>query len=93
MYFLVRSKVEDYAKWKPVFDEMGTTRKAASSNGGYVFRNINNSNEIVVLLEFEDLRKARQFAESEDLKQAMQRAGVVDKPDIYLLEETDRPSE
>lgn len=92
MYFLVRSKVEDYAKWKSVFDEMGTTRKAASSKGGYVFRNINNSNEIVVLLEFEDLGKTRQFAESEDLKQAMQRAGVVDKPDIYLLEETDRPS-
>ena len=93
MYFLVRSKVEDYAKWKPVFDEMGTARKAASSKGGYVLRNINDSNEIVVLLEFEDLGKTRQFAESEDLKQAMQRAGVVDKPDIYLLEETDRPSE
>jgi uncharacterized protein (DUF1330 family) len=93
MYFLVRSKVEDYAKWKPVFDEMGTTRKAASSKGGYVLRNINDSTEIVVLLEFEDLGKTRQFAESEDLKQAMQRAGVVDKPDIYFLEEIDRPSE
>ena len=93
MYLLVRSKIEDYAKWKSVFDEMGTTRKAASSKGGYVFRNINDSIEIVVLLEFEDLGKARQFAESEDLKQAMQRAGVVDKPDIYLLEKTDRPSE
>jgi uncharacterized protein (DUF1330 family) len=93
MYFLVRSKVEDSTKWKSVFDEMSTTRKAAGSKGGYVFRNINNSNEIVILLEFEDLGKVRQFAESEDLKQAMQRSGVVDKPDIYFLEETDRPAE
>jgi uncharacterized protein (DUF1330 family) len=92
MYYLVRLKVEEYAKWKPVFDEMGATRKAASSKGGYVFRNIDDSNEVVVLLEFEDLGKTRQFAESEDLKQAMQRAGVMDKPEIYFLEEIDKPA-
>ena len=93
MYFLVRSKVEDYAKWKAVFDEMGGARKAASSKGGHVFRSINDHNEVVVLLEFENSERCDQFARSEDLKQAMQRAGVVDKPDIYLLEEVDRPSE
>ena len=92
MYVLVRLKVEEYAKWKPVFDEVGAARKAASSKGGYVFRNIDDSNEVVVLLEFEDLGKTRQFVQSEELKQAMQRAGVIDKPGIYFLEETDKPT-
>jgi uncharacterized protein (DUF1330 family) len=92
MHLLVKLKIEEYAKWKPVFDEVGVTRKAASSKGGYVFRNIDDSNEVVVLLEFEDLEKTRQFVESEDLKQAMQRAGVMDKPEIYFLEETDKPT-
>ena len=92
MYLLVRLKVEEYAKWKPVFDEMGTTRKAASSKGGYVYRNIDDSNGVVVLLEFEDLEKTRQFTESEELKQAMQRAGVLDKPEIYFLEVIDKPT-
>ncbi len=38
------------------------------------------------------MEKTRQFVESEDLKQAMQRAGVMDKPEIYFLEETDKPT-
>ncbi len=92
VYFLVRSKVEDYAKWKAVFDEMGTARKSLGSKGGYIFHNADDPHEVVVLLEFEDKKSARKFAQSSDLKEAMKRAGVSDKPDIYLLNEVDRPS-
>ena len=28
-YLIVRQKVEDYARWKPVFDEHATARKEA----------------------------------------------------------------
>ena len=90
-YVLVRHKVEDYAKWKPVFDEHAVTREGSGSQGGYLLRNADNPNELVVLLEWDDLAKARQFTQSEDLKAAMQRAGVADMPDIYFLEEVDRP--
>jgi len=38
----------------------------------------------------ESLEKARKFAQSEDLKKTMQRAGIIDKPDVYLLEEIER---
>jgi heme-degrading monooxygenase HmoA len=51
-----------------------------------VFRNATDPNELVILFEWSDLEQARQFAQSEDLRQGMQRAGVVDQPDIYLLE-------
>jgi len=44
-YLLVRHKVEDYAKWKPVFDEHGAARKAGGSKGARVFRFIDNPNE------------------------------------------------
>jgi hypothetical protein len=30
-YLLVRHKVENYAKWKPLFDDHGGTRKASGS--------------------------------------------------------------
>ena len=92
-YILVRAKFEDYAKWKPVFDEHGATRKASGSKGGYVFRNADDPNELVVLLEWDDLAKARQFAQSDDLRAAMQRAGLTDRPDVYFLDEAGRPSE
>ena len=87
-YVLVRSKIEDYAKWKPVFDERASFRKSSGSTGENVFRNADNPNELLVLLEWDNLDKARQFAQSPELREAMQRAGVVDKPDIYFLEKS-----
>jgi heme-degrading monooxygenase HmoA len=86
-YILVRHKVQDYAKWKTVYDEHGATRKARGSKGARLFRNADNPDEVVVLVEWDNIEKARQFAQSDDLRQAMQRAGVADRPDVYFLEE------
>jgi uncharacterized protein (DUF1330 family) len=91
-YLLIRHKVEDYAKWKPVFDEDAENRQAHGSQGGYLFRNAENPDEIVALWEFPDLARARQFTQSPELAERMQRAGVADRPDIYFLEEVERPS-
>jgi hypothetical protein len=39
-YLIVRHKVEDYERWKPVFDhDHGATRKLRGSKGGWIFRN------------------------------------------------------
>jgi heme-degrading monooxygenase HmoA len=91
-HFIVRHKVEDYAKWKKVFDEHSTTRKTSGSKGGRLFRNADNPNEVIVLWDWEDLDQARQFAHSPDLRETMERAGVADRPDIYFLEEAERVS-
>ena len=64
-YILVRQKVEDYAKWKPFFDQHSATRQSSGSRGGRLFRNAHDPNELVVLFEWDDLEKARQFAQSE----------------------------
>ncbi len=91
-YTLVRHKVEDYAKWKSVFDEHGATRKASGCKGGQLFRNADNPNELVILLEWNETAKARQFVQSDDLRQTMQRAGVTDQPDVYFLDEVEKPA-
>jgi hypothetical protein len=39
----------------------------------------------VPLFAARDLRKARAFVASDDLREAMQRVGVVDVPDIHFL--------
>lgn len=64
---LVRHKISDYANWKSVFDEHGATRKAMGCKGGQILRNADNPNEIIVLLEWDDVKKAREFAESPTL--------------------------
>lgn len=87
-HLLVRHKVADYAKWRPVFDEHGKTRQASGSKHGHVFRNADNPNEIIVMFEWDSLENARKFGASDDLRKVMERAGVVDKPDVYFLEDT-----
>lgn len=89
-YLLVRHKLADYARWKPIFDEHGAFRKANGCKGGELFCTSADRNELVILLEWDDLGKARQFAESQDLREAMQRAGVADHPDIFFLESVER---
>ena len=88
-YMLVRHKVEDYERWKPGFEEHGETRRESGSKGVRLFRNADDPNETVILLEWEDLADARRFAQSEDLRETMQRVGVADQPDIYFLEEVE----
>jgi hypothetical protein len=51
-YLLVRHKVEDYERWKPVFDhDHGATREQSGSKGGRILRNADDPNELVILLE------------------------------------------
>lgn len=91
-YMFIRHRVEDYVKWKPIFDEHGGTRKTSGSKGGRLFRNADDPNEVIIIFEWDNLKNAHQFVQSPDLQETMKRAGVSDKPDIYFLEEIDRPS-
>jgi heme-degrading monooxygenase HmoA len=89
IHTIIKLKVEDYDKWKPIFDEHSATRKAEGEKGGRLFHNINDPSEVIIYLRWETIENARKFFESEDLKNTMQKAGVIGKPDIYFLEEVE----
>ena len=85
-HLLVRQKVESYAKWRPVFDEHDATRVAAGQVGmPQVFRSGDDPWEVVILMEWDELERARQFTSSPELKEAMEKAGVTDMPTITFL--------
>ena len=88
---LIRHTVQDYSAWKAVFDEQADVRRANGSQGGRLFRST-EPGEVLVLLEWDDLERARLFADSDDLREAMTRAGVTDRPDIWFLEDVERPT-
>jgi hypothetical protein len=87
IYMLVRSKVTDFAKWKPVYDAHLSARQKAGLKEEHLFRNADDPNEVILLFSAEEIDKAKAFAASDDLRQAMQRAGVSDKPDVYFLKD------
>jgi hypothetical protein len=84
-YMLVRHKVRDFAEWKLSYDADLPNRIEAGLSERYLLRGAYDPNEIVMLFDAPDLDRAKAFAGSENLKETMQRAGVVDRPDIYFL--------
>jgi heme-degrading monooxygenase HmoA len=86
-HLLVVHDVEDYARWKPVFDQHDNVRRANGCEDYQLFRDANDPNHVVILFEWDSLSNARRFAESDDLRQAMQKAGVVSRPQTYFLNE------
>jgi heme-degrading monooxygenase HmoA len=91
-HVLVRQNVEDYSKWKEAFDEDAGVRQPGGSKGGHVFQSANDPNEVFVLLEWDSMEKIQQFAQSDELKERMQQAGVTGPPDIYFINLVDSPS-
>ncbi len=89
---LIRHKVTDYATWQSVFDEQEATRRAHGCQLGRLFRNVSDPSEILILLEWDDIERARLFAQSDDLREELKRAEVTDEPDLWFLGETNQAS-
>jgi heme-degrading monooxygenase HmoA len=89
-YVLERHKVQDYDKWKAVFDADTANREASGSRGAQIFRSADDPTEVVVLFEWDSLQRARERIQSTALRQKFHEAGVaggVEQTEFYLLEE------
>jgi hypothetical protein len=87
----IRHKVANYRKWKAVFDAHGPARTAQGCQGTHVFRRADNPKELVIMLSWSDLGKARQFLVSDDLREMLAETPLCDGvPDVVLLEELDQ---
>ena len=86
MHVMVRHKVADFEQWKVVYDEHAPARAKAGLKEVNLLRNMDNPEEIVLLFTAADLGLAKCFIASNDLRDAMQRAGVIGKPEVYFLQ-------
>jgi hypothetical protein len=89
-FLLIHQQVADFDTWRRAFDENAGTRRANGSNAWRIFRNGSDPGDVWVLLEWDNLMRARLFANSDDLIDELIQAGVVTQPDYWLLEETTR---
>ena len=83
---IVRCKVKDYAKWRPVFDGHVAKQRAAGLTHPRIMRSADDKNELVIMFDDMETKKAKEFAGSAELKETMMKAGVVDQPTVYFLE-------
>jgi hypothetical protein len=84
-FVLIRHSVRDFEAWKVGFDSHRSRRTEAGLSEKQLLRGSDNGDEIVLLLEAEDLNRAKAFIASADLRETMQTFGVVGKPDVYFL--------
>ena len=83
---IVRHSVHDYGAWRPVYDAHEAARTAAGLSNGRVFRSAEDPNDILLLFDMADRLKAEAFGRSDDLREAMRRAGVVGRPEIRFAD-------
>ena len=83
---IIRHPVRDYAAWRPVYDAHEAARTAAGLTNGRVFRSTDDPNDILILHDTADRRRAEEFGRSGDLRDAMRRAGVVGQPEIRFAD-------
>lgn len=86
VHILNRVKVRDFENWKIHFDQGGAFRKAGGSLGGRLFRNGQDRNEIFIIFDWDTLDNAKKFGQSEQLRTMQEQAGVIGKPDMFVLE-------
>ncbi len=84
---LIRHRVQDFGKWKPLYDAHQQARAAAGLKDVRLWHSVEDANDIFLLFEAVDVEKAKAFAGSNDLKETMKAAGVIGRPDMFFLSE------
>ncbi|GAB2481944.1 hypothetical protein [Nocardiopsis aegyptia] len=84
-YLLVRQRFVDYERWREVFDSITPLRDEAGMRLVLVSRNAAEPDEAVVLFEVADVERAREHALSPALRDAHERAGVVEGSNSMTL--------
>jgi hypothetical protein len=85
---IIRHKVEDYAQWKRGYDEADWLRKQHGITYASVHREESDSNDIIVVHQFKDMKGAKAFANA--VPSIMGEIGVIGPPEICFSEDVEQ---
>jgi quinol monooxygenase YgiN len=83
----VRHSVQDYSKWKQVYDQTASFKRGMGWQGWHLYSVNGNANDLLVMEQFDTVEHAQAFLHSPDLRAAMEQAGVSGPPDISIVED------
>jgi hypothetical protein len=84
-HVLIRHRVKDFAKWKRAYDAHAPMRRKAALRQKALLRSARNPRDVLILFQAANLKTAKAFTASRQLRQVMKEAGVVGKPEISFL--------
>jgi heme-degrading monooxygenase HmoA len=86
-YVLIEHRVGDFETFREVYQNDAGRRERLGCRGGVVFRVADDPDSVIVMLDWETLEGAREFAGTLELEQAMEwAASNVATPRVTVLE-------
>ncbi len=86
-YVLIEHTPTDYGLFEKVFLEDGERRGRSGSKGGRLFRDADAPGSLIALFEWDDLEKAKRFAEGVELHEAVEWASAGTTFKVTVLED------
>ncbi len=82
---VVTHEVKDYASWRKAYNMDASNRKASGFQVLGVYTDVKNPNMVTVIGNFASAAAADSFMVNPKLKEAMEKGGVIGKPDVKVL--------
>lgn len=89
MILIVQHTVRDYEEWKSAFDGHETVRALHGCTGHLLYRDSDKPNDLTILLQFPTRAQAQAFYADPELKEIMDRAGVISAPRLTWVTEAE----
>jgi hypothetical protein len=87
---VIHHRVRDYDVWKSAFDDHEWARRKHGEIEHRIYRDIHDSNRVVLHNDFPSEDAARGFLEDPSLAEAMQGAGVEGEPGMSFIDRAER---
>lgn len=71
VYVVIEHEISNFDMLKQVFTDDAERRRRLGSQGGHIWRAADDPNNVTVVLEWDTVEHARDFADSFELQQAM----------------------
>jgi hypothetical protein len=82
---ILSHEVSNYSEWKKGFDSGESLRQQAGVKTIGTYSSVDNPNLVTVITEFPNAQAVQGFMSNPNLKADMEKAGVVGKPEIKIL--------
>ena len=84
----IRHNVDDYQAWRQGYDDFDEQRRSMGVTGDAVYQSIDDPSDVTAWHDFDTAEEAQAFVGSDELKNAMQNAGVQGEPEIWFVTES-----
>jgi heme-degrading monooxygenase HmoA len=84
---MIQQKVKSSSEWKKVYDSVAGLRVSNGQLSDQVFQDATDPTKVTVIIKWNSMANAQKWAQSPEMKAAMEKAGVEGAPNVSFLNE------